>query len=174
MFIESKKVGLREVRREDLELFKSWRNVEHDTRNYRTIGPLTTENQEWYWKNVVNNPDKHKVFTVVKNDTLAVIGEIRLSNINLLDGDAEIGILLNPKFRGQGYGSEALKLIVSFGFNRLRLHRIEAQYIISNTSSQRLFESCGFKLDGVRRESKYFDGKYNDVVMVSLLEREVR
>lgn len=169
MFIEGNKIGLREPHREDLELFKSWRNVERETVNYYTIGPIIS--QDYYWNNVVLS-DNHKVFTIVKQDTLAVIGEVRLSYLNLLDGNAEIGILLNPKFRGQGYGKEAVQLITSFGFNRLRLHRIEAQYIFSNTSSQKLFESCEFKVDGVRRESKYFDGKYNDVVIASLLEND--
>ena len=169
-FITGNKICLREVRREDLSLFKEWRNNAELTKNFRTVGPIVC--QDWYWENVVNNIDKHKVFTIIKKEDAIPIGEIRLSNLNLLDGNAEIGIILNPTERKNGYASEALDLIVSFGFNRLRLNRIEAQYVESNTDSAKLFKRAGFTIDGILRSSKYFDGTYHNVVVASILASE--
>ena len=173
-FITGNKICLREVRREDLSLFKEWRNDVEMTKNFRTIGPLTEWNQDWYWENVVNNTDKHKVFTIIKKEDMIPIGEIRLSNLNLFDGNAEIGILINPTERKKGYAIASLNLILDFGFNRLRLQRIESQYIESNINSATLFKKAGFIIDGILRNAKYFNGIYNNIVVASILFDEYK
>jgi len=173
-FITGNKICLREVRREDLSLFKEWRNDAEMTKNFRTVGPLTEWNQDWYWENVVNNIDKHKVFTIIKKEDMIPIGEIRLSNLNLLDGNGEIGILINPTERKKGYATSSLDLILSFGFNRLRLNRIESQYVESNIDSAKLFKKAGFSIDGILRSSKYFEGSYHNVVVASMLASEYK
>ena len=173
-FIAGTKICLREVRREDLSLFKEWRNDAELTKNFRTVGPLTEENQNWYWQNVVNNTDKHKVFTIIKKENMEVIGEIRLSNLNLLDGNAEIGIILNHIERKKGYASESLHLILGFGFNRLRLHCIEAEYMEQNINSAELFKKAFFVIEGTKRSRKYFDGCYHNSFIASILASEYK
>lgn len=170
-YIDGNKISLNEVNREDLSLFKNWRNYAEQTKNYRTIGPLTEYNQNWYWEHVVNS-DNHKVFTITKKENGIPIGEIRISYISFIDGTGEIGIILNPQERGKGYGHEALQLILDFAFNRMRLTRIESQYVESNISSAKLFKKAGFVIEGIRRNAKYFDGKYNNVIIASILAYE--
>lgn len=172
-FLDGTKICLREVRREDLSLFKEWRNDAELTKNFRTLGPLTERNQCIYWQTIVNS-DKHKVFTIIKEETGIPIGEIRLSYINFIDGNAEIGILLNQVERKKGYASEALNLILDFGFNRLRLQRIEAEYLETNIDSAKLFRKAGFVIEGIKRSSKYFDGWYYNSIIASILKSDYK
>ncbi len=170
-FISGSKICLREVHREDLELFKLWRNDANLTKNFRTVGPIVS--QDWYWNNIVLS-DKHKVFTIIKKENQIPIGEIRTSFINWVDGTGEIGILLNPIEKQKGYGSEALDLILDFAFNRLRLNRIEAQYLETNIPSAKLFKKAGFTIEGILRHTKYFDDSYHNSVVASILASEYK
>jgi ribosomal-protein-alanine N-acetyltransferase len=59
-----------------------------------------------------------------------------------------------------------------FGFHELRLHRIEARYILGNERSRRVMEKLGMKPEGVSREAMYVKGKYVSVATWAILEEE--
>lgn len=168
MYIEGTEIGLREVRREDLSEFLRIRNNYNIAKYFRTVKPLTEWNQEQYWVNVINNPS-HIVFTVVEKNTMKLIGEIRASNIDI-NNLAEIGIVIDNKYRKQGYASEALKLFLEFIFGRTHINRIEAKIAVDNKNSIRFFEKNGFIKEGILREATYYDFKYKDVILMSVLK----
>ncbi len=85
---------------------------------------------------------------------------------------AEIGYDLSSKHHRKGYMSEALKEIIKYGFERLRLHKISAAVYVGNTASNKLLEKLGFQLEGVIRDKHYFRGEYFDHNLYSLLETE--
>lgn len=171
MFIEGHTVSLREVRKEDLNLFQEYRNVYDDSKNYRTWKPLTSWNQEWYWNNVINS-DNHVVFAIIEKSSLKIVGECRISYIDWMRRKGEVGILIGGLYRGKGYAEEALRLLFDFAFNRMNLHRLEAQVDIQNTASSTLFSSLGFVQEGIIREANYYDGSYHDILIFGLLDRE--
>lgn len=172
-FLIGKKVSLREVRKSDLALFQRFRNSYDDTKNFRTWYPLTDFDQEKYWTEVVNNHDKHMVFTIIKKDNIyplyRIIGEVRCSNIDWVNRKAEIGIVIGKEYRCNGYATETLELLMEFAFNRMNLNRLEAQYLQENIASKSLFQKLGFTEEGIIRDAQYYDGVYHSVIVSSML-----
>jgi ribosomal-protein-alanine N-acetyltransferase len=83
---------------------------------------------------------------------------------------AEIGFALMPEFWGKGFMSEAIKKFVDFGFNNIKLHSIEANVNPANENSKLLLEKNGFKQEAYFHENYFFNGKFIDSVIYSLLE----
>lgn len=88
---------------------------------------------------------------------------------------AETGYDMARAYWGRGIASEALRAIISFGFERMNLHRIYANTIADNHESVRMLERLGFQREGTRRESSWEDdGTFHDSAMYGLLRREFR
>jgi [ribosomal protein S5]-alanine N-acetyltransferase len=87
---------------------------------------------------------------------------------------AEIGYDLVPEAWGQGFMPEALRPILRYGFETMRLHRVEANLDPANVASVRVLEKLGFVREGVLRENWFYDGKYTDTWSYGLLARELR
>jgi len=85
---------------------------------------------------------------------------------------ASMGYDLDPKYWGQGIMAEAVAEIIRFGFEKMNLNRIECTIMPSNARSIRLVERLGFKQEGLLREHSYFNGKFYDDAVFSLLKRE--
>lgn len=78
----------------------------------------------------------------------------------------------DPNFRGKGYGTDALQLILRYGFNELNLHRIGLDVISYNKSAIRAYQKVGFQVEGTMRESVLRDGQQYDRILVSILRNE--
>ncbi|MFJ8236328.1 GNAT family N-acetyltransferase [Ureibacillus sp. NPDC094379] len=85
---------------------------------------------------------------------------------------SEIGFELSKAYWGQGIASEAVRTILSYGFEHLHLNRIEALIEPANLSSQKLVIKLGFVREGLLRSYEYTSGKFDDLFMYSLLERD--
>jgi ribosomal-protein-alanine N-acetyltransferase len=81
--------------------------------------------------------------------------------------------LARPYWR-KGIMTEALRLVIRYGFSSLRLNRIQALVIPGNEASVGLLNSLGFTEEGLLREYAYFKGRYNDLICYSLLKGEFR
>ena len=87
---------------------------------------------------------------------------------------AEMGYDLAPAYWGRGIMREALQAIIQYGFDEMNLNRITVLVISYNDRSLRLVDRLGFVKEGVMRESAYFDGRFIDDVLLSLLKRDWR
>ena len=86
---------------------------------------------------------------------------------------AEIGYDLRRDHWGRGLATDAVRAILTFGFTRLNLQRVEAQTIVDNHASVRLLRRLGFHLEGVRREYSWEeDGTFHDGAIYGLLRHE--
>ena len=77
-----------------------------------------------------------------------------------------------PDDRGQGYGSEALKLILRYAFDELNLHRVGAATFEYNAGALRFLERAGFVIEVCRRQAINRDGRRWDVLTLGLLREE--
>ena len=84
----------------------------------------------------------------------------------------EVGYMLSPEQQGKGYASEALKAVLDYGFNEVKFHSIEANVNPSNAASIKLLEKHGFVKEAHFRENYYFNGKFLDSGIYSLLSSE--
>lgn len=103
-----------------------------------------------------------------------VIGTGTLCNFNAAHHNGAVGYALARSEWGAGVMSRALPELIRFGFERLGLHRIEADVDPRNAASTRLLERIGFKEEGCRREAYFVNDEIQDAIMYGLLEREFK
>lgn len=103
-------------------------------------------------------------------DTL--IGAIGLLSINLRFKRAELGYWVAKEYWNQGYCTEAAKIMLEYGFQKLNLNKITATHITRNPSSGKVMEKIGMKKEGILREHVYKWSKYEDLVTYGILRKE--
>ena len=92
-----------------------------------------------------------------------IIGKIRISNIVMgVFKNAFIGYSMDEKEQNKGYMKEAVKLAVTYAFEELELHRIEATTLVDNEKSQRVLKNCGFRELGISEKYLYINGEWRD------------
>lgn len=79
---------------------------------------------------------------------------------------------MGKSYWGKGLTTEAVKLMLKFAFEKLKLHRIYANLFEKNIASRRVLEKCGFKLEGVARECRYRYGKWHNELKLGILKQE--
>lgn len=102
---------------------------------------------------------------------LGIIGHYRIKPEHYR---AEVGYMLLPEYQGKGIISEALKLVVAYGFDQMQLHSIEAIINPENIGSAVVLERTGFVKEAHLRENEYYDGKFIDTVIYSLLKSDFK
>jgi ribosomal-protein-alanine N-acetyltransferase len=99
---------------------------------------------------------------------IGIIGHYRIQPEN---HRAEIGYMSLPEFNGKGYITEAIKAVVTYGFEQMHLHSIEAVIDPDNIASERVLQKNGFVKEAHILENELWEGKYWDTVIYSLLKR---
>ncbi|MFN8377847.1 MAG: GNAT family protein [Anaerolineae bacterium] len=127
-------------------------------------------------RDFLTEPDRSETayrFGIRLHHTDDLIGLIDLDGILWSNGVAWLSIGIGePVYRGQGYGSEAMALMLRFGFHELNLHRIQLTVFSYNTHAIRLYERLGFTREGVMRETLHRDGQRFDTILYGLLAQE--
>jgi RimJ/RimL family protein N-acetyltransferase len=101
-----------------------------------------------------------------------LVGNLGLFGMNAKDRCATIGIALGREYLGRGYGSDAMRVIVDYGFRELGLHRLQLSVAPFNPAGIRAYEKAGFIEEGRRRETVMHDGRWYDEVLMSVLDHE--
>src|SRR5688572_5563141 len=104
--------------------------------------------------------------------TARVIGTCTLLNVSAAHQRAEIGFALGRQHWGQGLATEIVNALLSFAFETLALHRLEADVDPRNERSLRLLERLGFLREGHLRERYFVGGERQDSVLLALLRRD--
>ena len=112
----------------------------------------------------------YDIFTL-ENDVM--IGRCMFFNINNIDRTAHVGIVIGEKdYWNKGYGTEALQLLLEYGFNLLNFHNITLGVYSYNKRAQASYQKLGFKEIGRRREARIIAGKKFDVVFMDIISSE--
>lgn len=113
-------------------------------------------------------------WAVIWRQTDRMIGTCGFTSFDCQNDTAEIGYVLNPDFWGREIAVEAVRQILSFGFDRLSLHRIEARFMQENRASLRVMQKVGMQFEGFRRESMYVKGAFRTIGTCAMLASEYR
>ncbi len=111
---------------------------------------------------------------VIKGKTKEPAGLVTLDRLDYGNKSAALGYWLGKKHWGQGYMSEAVKEVLSFGFHTLKLHRIWSNVYPENPASERILLKSGFILEGREREKYFKEGAWRDYLYYGLLEEEYK
>lgn len=99
-----------------------------------------------------------------------LIGTADYRDVDPVKRSCTVGITIGKKeYWGQGYGTDAMKVLVRFLFERLNLRRIQLDTWGGNGRAIRSYEKCGFVIEGRLRENEYVRGEYFDTVIMGLL-----
>lgn len=158
---------------EDVEKFAQWLN-DFETTDYtrRSSEILTIEAERKYLEEHSND---EVALVIVKLENDEMIGSISLEKINHLNRIATLGIFIGDReSRNKGYGSEAIKLILDYGFSYLNLNNIMLEVMGFNDRAIACYKKCGFKEIGKRRKCNFINGKYYDTISMDILAEEFK
>ena len=156
---------------EDAEIFTEWLNDFETTDYVGRSGILTSLESERKYLEENNSPEA--TFVIVTLDEDKMIGTVSLENIDWLNRTATLGIFIGDKnYRSKGYGTEAIKLILEYGFKYMNLYNIKLDLMEFNSRALKCYEKCGFKEYGRRRKCKFVNGKYYDSIAMDILADE--
>ncbi len=170
MILKGKKVVLRTIRLSDAGRFVKWLN-DPEIHKFLQIRKRLTLRQE---KKIIAGflKQKNKNNFAIETKEGIHIGSVSL-DVNKDHNHAVFGIFIGEKnYWNQGLGSEASRLILNFGFKKLKLHRIELGVLEYNPRAIKVYKRLGFKREGIKREYIKFQGKYFDNFHMSILDRE--
>ena len=173
-FIVGDKVYLRPLEMEDIDSFILWLNDE-EVRQYLTrTSPLNRIREREFVENLYKD-EREIVLGIVLKENDQLIGNIALHRISIPYRQSGLGIVIGEKTCwSKGYGTEALNLMLRYGFDQLNLHRIYLTVLSFNARAIHTYEKVGFIKEGVFREHMYRNGKYHDVYYMGILEDEWR
>jgi RimJ/RimL family protein N-acetyltransferase len=170
--IKGERITLRAIEREDLPCYVAWLNDPAVTHHLKTFFPFNLED-ETGWYEQQRKDDTVLNLAMVINEGKRHIGSVSLMGINYREQRAELGIVIGDKTQwGQGYGREAIQLLLDYAFTELNLHRIYLRVDASHTPAIRCYLSCGFKEEGRLRDAVYHHGHFEDQLIMSILRPE--
>ena len=174
MLFESTRVILRKMTAQDAEIYHVWRN---DLEVMQSTAPLldvyNIEDTEEFVTQTILASHSSKSYIIVDKESQKPIGITSLVHIDYKNRNAECIIDIGDKKAwGKGYGTETMKLLLDFGFLELNLHRMYLRVLSFNIRGIKLYEKVGFQQEGKSRESIFRDGKWHDIIHMSILQKE--
>jgi len=173
--IIGERVRLRSIEREDLPRFVEWLNDPEVRINLAAYLPMSRAREEmWFEEMMKRPPEEHALgIDVGSGDTWNLIGSCGLSDINWQERGAELGIMIGAKDEwNKGYGTEAMRLLCKHSFETLNLYRLYLHVYEDNPRAIRSYEKVGFVHEGRLRAARYENGRYTDVLSMSILRPE--
>jgi len=170
--IVGEKCYLSPVNPDDFEKYTEWLN-----------DPEISENL-MVWDNIISLPKEKdilekmakgsdRVFAIVDLETEELIGNCGLHNINSINQSADLGIFIgNKEYLSKGYGTQAIKLLLNYGFSVLNLNNIMLEVFEYNKRAIRSYQKAGFKEIGRRRQAKFFKNSRYDIIFMDILKEE--
>ena len=137
--------------------------------------PLSQAVEEQWFEGMLSRPQYEHPLTIEiqQADQWRAIGNCGYNNIDWRCNAAELGIFIGDKSCwNKGYGTQAMRMLLHFGFNTLNLNRIALDVYETNLRAVRSYEKAGFVHEGRKRQGMYKDGRYIDILQMSVLRDE--
>lgn len=169
--LKSERVTLGPIVQSDLSSLLKWINDRELVIFNAPYKPISeVEHQSWF-ASVVDRDDVF-LFGVRLQENGDLVGYCQLNRINYIHRTGELQIRLGDRSKwGMGYGTEALLLLLKFGFKDLNLNRIYLHVLATNSKAIHVYEKVGFVREGLLREAAHIDGSYVDIVVMGILKR---
>lgn len=167
-------IKLDSLNAEDIEIMSNWFNDVEFLRFYDMV-PAIPKSQKDMMKllEYYETSEDKFIFAIRLLDSNKLIGVAGFDEIIWTNGVATTFIGIGDKtVKGNGFGKEAMELLLDFGFNELNFYRIQLNVIEYNKIAIALYESVGFIKEGTYREFIYRDGKRYDLLLYGILKQE--
>jgi diamine N-acetyltransferase len=166
-------ITLRELTRSDLAAINRWRHdrsvIEGLAAPFRFIDIEVDE--RWYDQYLASR--ERQVRCAICDQEGTAHGVVSLTNIDPVHRHAEFHVMIGEAVaRGRGWGTEATRAMVRHAFRDLNLHRVYLSVREANVAARRVYDKVGFTVEGVLRDAVYKDGRYENLVLMSILESD--
>ncbi len=167
------KIYLSPIHSDDAEKYVEWMADFKTTDGIGKSRDLITLKSEQEWIDKSSVTDTNMSFAIVRLDNDEMIGNCSIGRIHYVDNSAELGIFIGAEDnRDEGFGTDALQLLLDFGFNDLNLHSIYLRVADYNERAKSCYKKAGFRECGKLREAIYLNGKYYDFIYMDILRSE--
>jgi RimJ/RimL family protein N-acetyltransferase len=173
------RVFLRALETRDLDsLISTYRDFDLQLTTDGDAPPLSDAQVRAFWTEIIEHPgDDLRYFAVEplpgSPGAGGMVGGCSLQHIDLRNRHAELAIFMVAQdWRGQGYGTEAVRLLLRYGFEVVRLDKVYLGVYDFNESGMRSYERVGFRYEGRLRQMLHYDGRYWDEWRMGILRGE--
>lgn len=173
--IYGKRIRFRSPEREDLPTFVSWINDPEVRAGISLYLPMSLASEEtWFEEMLKRSPGEQPLgIEIQEKGKWKINGNCGFFHIEAIHRSAEVGIMIGEKsYWNQGYGTEAMLLLLKHGFETLNLNRVFLRVFENNPRAIRAYEKAGYAHEGRQRQAYFTDGEYVDVLMMGVLRKE--
>jgi RimJ/RimL family protein N-acetyltransferase len=171
------RIFLRAINKEDLPQLMEWRNNPEFRKYFREYRELNLEMQE-QWFSALISDNKTIMFSIISNDEKKeLLGCCGLCYLNWIQRNADLSLYIgwqNSYIDNCGYAEEACILLFKYAFGELYLNKIWTEIYEFDQLKNNLYLSLGFKQDGLLRQNYYYDNRWWDSRIMSLLSAEFK
>jgi len=169
MMIRGEKIDLRPMKPDEVPIFYKWAiesGYWYSKDRKPSLDEFRADWKAYYFDG--SAPEKGRCFMIEVNNV--AIGVVAYNDIHYVHKRVELDIVIgNEEDCGKGYGTDALKTLVRYLFDKFDLNRIWIVARANNPRSIRAYEKAGFIQEGVHREEDYFNGEFVDCVYYSIV-----
>lgn len=174
--LETERLLLRELHEEDVPALRDiFGDAEVAYYLADQEGPISDDAELMliiHWANRIYVNGSGIRWAICLKDNPRLIGTCGLHLLDAHNQHAEVGYDLAKAYWRQGIMTEALRPVLRYGFDTLKLHRLEANVTQGNTASAKTLLKMGFQQEGIWRERAYLRGQFYDLLQFGLLRRE--
>lgn len=168
-------IYLRALEINDFVSINRWRNDEliakYLASNHYFV---SSEREKVSIEKKIFDDSNHLYLGICEIKTNVLVGYCSINNIDLRNCKAEWGgTLIGKESFGKGYGLESARLMLRYLFDEYPIHKCHTSCLEGHPKTSELFKKLGFKEDGILRDEIYKNGKYNNVVLYSILRNEI-
>ncbi len=170
MPLEGEITRLRAVERSDAERAYRWVNDREVTEHLGIRYPLSmASEEEWVERAAQRNRYSDAVFAIEIAESGEHIGNCGLHDVHPEDRSAELGVMIGAKEQwSRGYGTDALRTLITFGFREMNLRRIFLRVDENHPGAIKAYERIGFQHEGRHRAAHWSRGRALDFLQMSI------
>lgn len=172
-FLKGRRVFARPIEQDDLNLF--YENAFWDPEGRRLTGTQAFFSRQGVqkWFDNISTDSSRVDLIICLEESNKPIGEMAILDINHLNRNATVRIsIFDKKYWGNGYGTEAMSLLLEYGFTMLNLHRIGLDVFSFNERAIKSYKKLGFQQEGRIRDELFYDGEYHHSILMGMLDTE--
>ena len=173
--LKGKKVSLYSVEKDDLQHFRDWRNNPDFRKHFREYRELNMAQQEKWFEDKVVKDNTTLMFSIRRNEDNELLGCCGFVYINWVHRHADLSLYIGWKdayIDDKGYAEESCQLLLDYGFKELYLNKIWTEIYEFDDKKKALYDKFGFQQDGLLRQNYWYDGKWWDSRIISLLSSD--
>lgn len=118
------------------------------------------------------NRHEGRLMFSVENLQGELVGGLNISTMDERNGTFHIGIQIGRDYRGKGYGTAAMRILLRYGFLERRLNKFHVSCLDTNVASITMMKKLGCVQEGIQRQEVYTGGRYHDIVLFGLTKDE--